>query len=49
MVVLSEEEGAGKVERLPIRYEPLLDILDELPEQLRETIAKTWEKNHVFK
>ncbi len=47
LVILSEEDGAGKVERLPIRYEPLVDILDELPEQLRETIAQLWEKKKM--
>lgn len=30
-------------ERLPIRYEPLSNIMDELPEEFRETIAKIWE------
>ena len=47
LVELSEEQGAGKVERLPIRYESLLDILDELPEQLRETIAQVWDKKKM--
>jgi len=31
------------VDRLPIRYEPLSNVMDDLPDEFRETIAKIWE------
>ena len=43
IVFIPHSEGENKVERTAIRYEPLLDILDQLPDQLRETIAKAWD------
>lgn len=42
-VVSSTVDGLDvKVERLPMRYEALEDILDELPDGLRETISDAW-------
>jgi hypothetical protein len=42
-ITVSEVEGVEvKVERLPMRYEALEDILEELPDGLRETISHAW-------
>lgn len=42
-VSVTEVDGVEiKVERLPMRYEALSDVMDELPEGLRETISNAW-------
>jgi len=33
------------VTRVPMQYEPIEGLLDELPDFIRETICKTWGLN----
>lgn len=43
-VVQFPDGTESTAQRVPLRYELLDDVLDELPEFARETITAAWEK-----
>ena len=42
--VMQVDDIESVAERLPIRYEALESVLDELPEEFRETITQHWNR-----